>query len=52
MAFWGICFQIIILKPIENFFYSKFQITYRIISVDHIRKEWCHQHNLQCQKWC
>ena len=50
MAFCGIYFQIIILKPIENFTYSKFQITYQIISVDHIRKQWFHQPSLQCQK--
>ena len=33
MAFWGICFQIIILKSIEIFVNIKFQITYQIITV-------------------
>ena len=36
MAFGGICFQFIILKPIEDFIYSKFQITYQIITVSDV----------------
>ena len=33
MTFRGIGSQIIILKPTENFIYSKFQITYQIIKM-------------------
>ena len=33
MALWGIFSQVIIFKPTENFIYSKFQITAKIVTI-------------------